>query len=212
MMTWEDGLRRAIAEGDEVGSEEIAIRALESGAEPRDVLERGAVAGIREAGRLWKEGEYFLPDIILAAEAFNQVMKRVEHLLQKEGTAKGRVLIGSVEGDAHDLGKNIVAAMLRASLYEVTDLGVNVPAVNFVKAAEEKNPGIIGLGAYMTTTMRVMPDVLKALEEAGLRDNVKVIVGGAAVTHGYATQIGADGYAADAVEAVELVNRLLGVS
>jgi len=211
-MTWEDELKRAVAEGDEVESEDIASRALESGADPRDVLEKGAVEGIREAGRLWQEGEYFLPDIILAAEALNRVIERVEPLLKKEGLAKGHVLIGSVEGDAHDLGKNIVVAMLRSSLYEVKDLGVNVPAEGFVSAVRESGSGVLGMGAYMTTTMRVMPDVLEALEKAGLRDGVKVIVGGAAVTADYAKQIGADGYAADAVEAVELVNRLLGVS
>ena len=211
-MDWEEQLLKAVAEGDEVKSEEIASRALESGADPREVLEKGGVAGIREAGRLWQEGEYFLPDIILAAEALNLVIERVEPLLEKEGLAKGRVLIGSVEGDAHDLGKNIVIAMLRASLYEVEDLGVNVPAEGFVSAVRKSGPGVLGLGAYMTTTMRVMPDVLEALEKAGLRDGVKVIVGGAAVTADYAERIGADGYAADAVEAVELVDRLLGVS
>lgn len=211
-MNWEEELAKAVAEGDEVSSEDIASRALESGADPREVLEKGAVEGIREAGRLWQEGEYFLPDIILAAEAFNQVIERVKPLIKKEGLAKGRVLIGSVEGDAHDLGKNIVVAMLRSSLYEVKDLGVNVPAERFVSAVRESGAGVLGIGAYMTTTMRAMPDVLEALETAGLRDGVKVIVGGAAVTADYARQIGADGYAADAVEAVELVNRLLGVS
>ena len=211
-MNWEEQLLKAVAEGDEVESEDIAVRALESGAEPRDVLERGAVAGIREAGRLWQEGEYFLPDIILAAEAFNQVMKRVEPLLQKEGLAKGHVLIGSVEGDAHDLGKNIVVALLRASLYAVEDLGVNVPAEKFVLAVRESGPDIVGLGAYMTTSMRGMSGVIKALEEADLRNRLKVIVGGAAVTADYADKIGADGYAADAVGAVALVDRLLGVS
>lgn len=211
-MNWEEELAKAVAEGDEVSSEDIASRALESGADPREVLEKGAVEGIREAGRLWQGGEYFLPDIILAAEAFNLVIERVKPLIKKEGLAKGRVLIGSVEGDAHDLGKNIVVAMLRSSLYEVKDLGVNVPAERFVSAVRESGAGVLGIGAYMTTTMRAMPDVLEALETAGLRDGVKVIVGGAAVTADYARQIGADGYAADAVEAVELVNRLLGVS
>ncbi len=211
-MNWEEELAKAVAEGDEVSSEDIASRALESGADPREVLEKGAVEGIREAGRLWQGGEYFLLDIILAAEAFNLVIERVKPLIKKEGLAKGCVLIGSVEGDAHDLGKNIVVAMLRSSLYEVKDLGVNVPAERFVSAVRESGSGVLGIGAYMTTTMRAMPDVLEALETAGLRDGVKVIVGGAAVTADYARQIGADGYAADAVEAVELVNRLLGVS
>jgi 5-methyltetrahydrofolate--homocysteine methyltransferase len=211
-MGWVEELARAVAEGDEVLSEDMASRALESGADPRDILQKGAVEGIREAGRLWREGEYFLPDVILAAEAFNRVMEKVEPLLEKEGLAKGRVIIGSVEGDAHDLGKNIVVAMLRSSLYEVEDLGVNVPAESFVSAARESRPAVVGMGAYMTTTMRAMPDVLGALEKAGLRDRVKVIIGGAAVTADYARRIGADGYAEDAMEAVTLVDKLLGVS
>ncbi len=212
-MDWEAGLSAAVAQGDEIKAEELAREALDAGAPPREVLEKGAVAGIDEAGRLWQEGEYFLPDVILATEAFNVVMGIVEPLLAGEdGARKGRVVLGSVEGDAHDLGKNIVAAMLRASLYEVLDLGVDVPAASFVEAAREQEPGIIGLGAYMTTTMRNMEGVITALEEAGLRSGVKIIIGGAPVTAEYADRIGADGYGADAVEAVRLAGRLLGVS
>lgn len=211
-MDWEEELSRAVAAGDEVRSEEVARGALDSGAPARDVLERGAVAGISEAGRLWHEGEYFLPDVVLAAEAFNQVMSLVQPLLPNDGTqAKGRVVLGSVEGDAHDLGKNIVAAMLRSNLYEVTDLGVDVSPERFVEAAEERNADVIGLGAYMTTTMRNMEKVMAALIVAGLRDRIKVIIGGAAATADYAERIGADGYGADAVEAVALADRLLGM-
>lgn len=211
-LDWEKELSDAVNTGDEVRAEEIARGALESGASPRDVLEKGAVAGIYEAGRLWQEGEYFLPDVILATEALNQVMALVEPLLEKDvGRARGRIVIGSVEGDAHDLGKNIVAAMLRSSLYEVVDLGVDVSPDRFVEAAREEEPGVIGLGAYMTTTMRGMEKVIAALEDAGLREKVKVVIGGAAVTADYARRIGADGYGADAVEAVALVDRLIGV-
>jgi 5-methyltetrahydrofolate--homocysteine methyltransferase len=197
--------------GEEVKADELARKALESGMAPRDVLQKGAVAGIYEAGKLWQEGEYFLPDVILATEAFNQVMKLVEPLLEgSDGESRGRVVLGSVEGDAHDLGKNIVGAMLRSSLYEVNDLGVDVTAERFVEAAKESRPDVIGLGAYMTTTMRGMEKVIAALEDAGLRDSVKVVIGGAAVTADYADRIGADGYGPDAVEAVSLVDRLTG--
>lgn len=212
-MVWEEELSGTVAGGDEVEAEKLARGALDSGAPAREVLEKGAVAGIDEAGRLWQEGEYFLPDVILATEAFNVVMKVVEPLLADEaGSARGKIVLGSVEGDAHDLGKNIVAAMLRSSLYEVFDLGVDVPAARFVEAARERGADIVGLGAYMTTTMRNMEGVIAALEEAGLRRSVKVIIGGAPVTEEYAGKIGADGYGADAVEAVGLVGRLLGVS
>lgn len=211
-MGWETELRQAISEGDEVKADEIAARALEEGASPKEVLEKGAVASIYEAGRLWQEGTYFLPDIILATEAYKLVMKRIEPLLASGDVSyKGKVVMGSVEGDAHDIGKNIVVALLRSASYEVVDLGVDVPLPEFVAQARELEADVLGMGAYMTTTMRGMAEVMRLLEEAGLRDGVKVIVGGAAVTREYAESIGADGYADNAAEAVELVDRLLGV-
>jgi len=211
-MDWEESLRQAISEGDEVKADEITARALEEGAAAKDILQKGAVAGIYEAGRLWQEGAYFLPDIILATEAFKEVMKRVEPLLASGDVSyKGKVVIGSVEGDAHDIGKNIVIALLRSSSYEVVDLGVDVPLRSFVDRAREEEADVLGMGAYMTTTMRGMEEVMRLLAEAGLRDKVKVIVGGAAVTRDYAGQIGADGYGDNAAETVELVDRLLGV-
>lgn len=212
-MDWEEDLPAAVTEGDEIRAEELAGAALGSGAPPREVLEKGAVAGIYETGRLWQEGDYFLPDVILSIEAFNKVMEMVEPLLAGDiASTKGKVVLGSVEGDAHDLGKNIVAAMLRSSLYEVIDLGIDVSAERFVEAARDMHPDVIGLGAYMTTTMRNMEGVITALREAGLRDSVKLIIGGAPVTAEYAERIGADGFGADAVGAVALVDRLLGVS
>ena len=210
-MSWEFELKQAICEGDEIGAGEAASRALEEGASPREILEKWAVPGIYEAGRLWQEGTYFLPDIILATEAYGEVMRLVEPLLASgEVSYKGRVVIGSVEGDAHDIGKNIVVAMLRSASYEVIDLGVDVPLRKFVDRARDLEADVLGLGAYMTTTMRGMEEVLRLLAEAGLRERVRVIVGGAAVTREYAAHIGADGYGDNAAEAVELVDRLLG--
>ena len=207
-----DELKQAISEGDEIKADEITAKALEEGAAPKDLLEKGAVAGIYEAGRLWQEGTYFLPDIILATEAYKEVMKRIEPLLKSGDVSyKGKVVIGSIEGDAHDIGKNIVIALLRSASYEVVDLGVDVPLASFVDKAREVEADVLGMGAYMTTTMRGMEEVMRLLAEAGLRDRVKVIVGGAAVTRDYAGQIGADGYGDNAAETVELVDRLLGV-
>ncbi len=211
-MDWETELKQAVSEGDEIKADEITAKALEEGVEPKDLLEKGAVAGIYEAGRLWREGEYFLPDIILATEAYKEVLQRIEPLLKSGDVSyKGRVVMGSVEGDAHDIGKNIVVALLRSASYEVIDLGVDVPLQDFVDKARELKADVLGMGAYMTTTMRGMEEVIRLLAEAGLRDKVKVILGGAAVTRRYAEQAGADGYGDNAAEAVELVDRLLGV-
>jgi 5-methyltetrahydrofolate--homocysteine methyltransferase len=208
-MDWETELKQAVSEGDEIKADEITAKALEEGVEPKDLLEKGAVAGIYEAGRLWREGEYFLPDIILATEAYKEVLQRIEPLLKSGDVSyKGRVVMGSVEGDAHDIGKNIVVALLRSASYEVIDLGVDVPLQDFVDKARELEADVLGMGAYMTTTMRGMEEVIRLLAEAGLRDKVKVILGGAAVTRRYAEQAGADGYGDNAVE---LVDRLLGV-
>lgn len=210
-MSWEEDLRRAVLEGDEISTVRIAGEALEAKANPQDILQRGA-EGIIEAGRLWQQGDYFLPDVILAAEAYREVMDRVAPLLEGDGAGgKGSVLIGSVEGDAHEIGKNIVVAILRSSGYRVVDLGVDVRAADFVEKVQELRPQILGLGAYMTTTMRRMPEVMDALQTAGLRDKVKVMVGGAPLTAEYAESIGADGYGADAYEALAVINRLLGV-
>jgi corrinoid protein of di/trimethylamine methyltransferase len=209
-MDWEADLKRAICEGDEVKADEIAVNALEGGANATDLLERGAVAGIYEAGRLWQAGEFFLPDIILATEAYKEAMKRIEpRLAGEERCYKGKVLIGTVEGDAHDIGKNIVIAMLRCASYEVVDLGVDVPMQEFVDKTRDLDPDVLGVGAYMATTLRNMEELIRALEEADLRGKTRVIVGGAAVTQDYADRVGADGYGNNAAETVELVDRLV---
>jgi corrinoid protein of di/trimethylamine methyltransferase len=213
MADWKKVLKAAVCKGDDEVAGDTVSRGLAEGVPPIELLQDGAVAGIYEAGKLWQSGEYFLPDVILAAEAFNVAMAKLEpELSEAEGATRGLVLLGSVPGDAHDLGKNIVAALLRSARYEVRDLGVDVPVERFVEAVRDDRPAVLGLGAYMTTTMRSMADIVDALVNAGVRDRVKVIVGGAAVTEAYALQIGADGYAANAMDAVELVDSLAGVS
>jgi 5-methyltetrahydrofolate--homocysteine methyltransferase len=212
-MGWEDELRRAVLEGDEIRAEEITMSLLKEGEIPLAILEKGAVAGIYEAGRLWQEGTFFLPDMILATEAYNIVSTTLEPMLAGcASPLKGTVVIGSVEGDAHEIGKKIVIAMLHCAAYQVEDLGVDVKAGEFVERVEKLRPVILGLGAYMTTTMRRMDEVIEALKEAGLRDEVKVMVGGAAVTAGFAESIGADGYAGDAMGAVRLADEWMGMS
>ncbi len=211
-MDFEVSLKQAVLEGDEIKAAEIAKEALGSGADPLALLQNGAVAGIREAGDIWHTGDYFLPDIILATEAYKEAAAMIEPLLAgAKILRRGKVLIGAVEGDAHDIGKSIVASLLKCASYEVVDLGVDVPLGEFVSKVREHSPDILGMGAYMTTTMRGMAEVMRLLEEAGLRDKVKVIVGGAAVTREYAGEIGADGYGEDAAAAIDLADKLMEV-
>ena len=213
MADWKKVLKDAVAKGDEDVAEDAAQRGINEGIPAIEMLQDGAVAGIYEAGALWQAGDYFLPDVILAAEAFNLAMKPLEPMITGvDAQPKARVVLGSVAGDAHDLGKNIVTALLRSARYEVIDLGVDVPTEKWVESVRDLKPAVLGMGAYMTTTMRNMADVLKALQAAGTRDRVKVIIGGAAVTDDYAKQIGADGYADNAMDAVSLVDGLLGAA
>ncbi len=210
-MDWEADLKRAICEGDEIKAGEIVEQALQEGAKALELLEGGAVAGIYEAGHLWKAGEFFLPDIILATEAYKEAMKGIEPRLANEERAyKGKVLIGTVEGDAHDIGKNIVIAMLRCSSYEVIDLGIDVPMQEFLDRTGAIQPDVLGVGAYMSTTLPKMEELVRSMESSDLGRKPRIIVGGAAVTSDYAEKLGAAGYATNAAETVELVDRLMG--
>jgi 5-methyltetrahydrofolate--homocysteine methyltransferase len=208
---WTKVLKDAVVKGDEDVAADATERGIDDGVPAVDLLHDGAVAGIYEAGSLWQDGEYYLPDVILAAEAFNVAMDRLGPMISGEDARpKAKVVLGSVAGDAHDLGKNIVSALLRSAGYEVTDLGIDVPTEKWVDAVRDLQPAVVGMGAYMTTTMRNMADVMKALADSGLLDRVKVILGGAAVTQDFATSINADGYAANAMDAVQLVDVLVG--
>jgi trimethylamine corrinoid protein len=210
-MDWEVELRKAVCEGKEIEAAEITGRALKEGADARKLLEKGAVAGVQEAGRLWQEEEYFLPDVVLAIEAYGEAVKELEpRLTRQEMPCKGKVIIGSLRGDTHDIGKNMVISLLRCSSYEVIDLGVDVPLRDFVDRTRELKPDVLGMGSFLTTTMRGMEEVIHLLRDEGLRDRVKVIVGGAAVSRDYAEHIGCDGYGENAAETVELVDELVG--
>lgn len=202
-------IREAVLEGDPVVT--MVEEALSStGAEV--ILEQAVVAGIREAGRLWQEGKYFLPDVVLAAESFKEAMRVLEPRIAGKEKEKAAVfLIGVVEGDMHDLGKSIVTAMLASGGFEVRDLGSNVPVQTFVDEVREHQPDIVGIGAYMSTTMLLIREVIEALSAAGLRDKVKVMVGGVPVTPMYAEDVGADGFGMDALEALEVARKLAGV-
>lgn len=202
-------IKEAIVNGDAGRAAELTRAALRGLVKPGSVLERGAVAGINEAGRLWNENQYFLPDVILSAEAFKAAMAVLEPQLGKGRAGKGKFLIAVVEGDMHDLGKSIVTAFLAGAGFEVVDLGVDVPTAAIIAKVKELRPAFLGLGAYMSTTMLTIKEVLRGLEEAGLRDKVKVLVGGAPTTQGFADEAGADAWGKDALDALSKVEALI---
>ncbi|MCX7975074.1 MAG: corrinoid protein [Candidatus Aminicenantes bacterium] len=205
----------AIIEGNQEEAIRLAEEALKLNLDPTEVIEKGYIPGIQKVGDLWEKGEYFLPELIASSEAMKAAMAILEPEIKKRDKglkAKGKVVIGTVEGDIHDIGKNIVASMLQASGFEVHDLGADVKLEKFIDKAEEVGADIIGLSALLTTTMIGQKKLVEILKERQLRERYKVIVGGAPVTAEWAKSIGADGYAENAVTAVHLVKELLGQS
>lgn len=211
-MTLEE-LKRAVLAGEEDKAAELSKKALEEGVDAARILNEALVPAMEIVGREYEEGKRYIPEMLISAEAMKAAMAVLRPRLVETGVKlKGRVVIGTVEGDLHDIGKNLVAMMLEGAGFEVIDLGVEVTADRFVEAVKEYEPDVLGMSALLTTTMIHMPEVIEALNKAGLRDKVKVIVGGAPVTQEYAEKIGADGYAPDAASAVEVVKRLLHIS
>lgn len=203
-------LARAVREGDEAGAGALARRALAAGIPPLQAIDAGLVPGIDEAGRLWDEGEYFLPELVAAAQAMKGAMAVLQPALADAGGGRGlgRVVIGTVEGDIHDIGKTLVGTLLAANGFEVHDEGADVPAERFVSRARSVDADLVCASALLTTTMARQKDLIAAARAAGLR--AKVCVGGAPVTRAWAEAIGADGFADNAVAAVALARRLVG--
>jgi 5-methyltetrahydrofolate--homocysteine methyltransferase len=205
------GLHEAILTGDASAASEAAGVALAAGVTPVAIISEGIGPAMAEVGRLFEEGEYFVPELLISARATKAVFAILRPLLVETGAKPaGRVLLGTVEGDLHDIGKNLVGAMLEGAGFEVVDLGVDIPAPRFVAAIREERPQIVGLSALLTTTMPAMKSTLEALDASGVRSGVKIMVGGAPVTQKYADSIGADGYGETATAAVELARRLIG--
>ena len=205
-------IRDAVLRGDAAAAAAAARQALEAGAEPIRIVSEAISPAMSEVGRLFEEGEYFVPELLIAARATKAVFEILRPLLAKSGVQPvGRVVLGTVRGDLHDIGKNLVAALLEGGGFEVSDLGVDVPPDRFVAAVREKQPQVLGLSALLTTTLPGMKTTLEALRSAGVRDSVKVMIGGAPVTASYAEAIGADGFADNAAAAVDLARRLVGV-
>jgi 5-methyltetrahydrofolate--homocysteine methyltransferase len=207
-------LKRAVIDGDTETVAKMCNDVIKAGIDPLEAIEKALVAAIRELGDKWIRGEAFIADLVAAADAMKvglAILK--EDLIKKGKTMKyvGRAVIGTVEGDIHDIGKTIVATLWETAGFEVIDLGVDVSPQKFVEAIKQYNPDIVGMSALMTTTMIKQKETIEAIKAAGLRDKVKIVVGGAPTTEEWAREIGADGWAPDAISAVELVKKLLGV-
>ena len=208
-----DALADGIMKGDVKVVESEVNKALNEGAEARDILVKGLIGGMSVVGERFKTGEMFLPEVLASAHAMHKGLGIIKPLLAKAGQkAMGRVVIGTVEGDIHDIGKRIVGFLLEGNGFEVIDLGVDVKAEAFAQAIGEHNPDILGMSALLTTTMLNMGKTIDLLKEKGLREKVKIMVGGAPITEEFAKSIGADGYAPEAGSAVELVKKVIAGS
>ena len=200
----------AILEGEKEAAEDVVRAALEAGMDPSQLLEQAMIPAMSEVGRLFEAGEYFVPEMLVSARAMQGGLSLLRPLLVKQGVQPaGRAILATVHGDLHDIGKNLVALMLEGAGFEICDLGVDVSTEKIILAVRERAPDILALSAMLTTTMTGMKTVIEALQTAGLRDQTKVIVGGAPVTELFAQRIGADGFAPDASRAVTLAKTLL---
>lgn len=208
-------LQKSVIDGDPEQASSYTHFLLEEGVDPLKIIDRALVPGIQFTGEQFSCGEMFLPDLMLASEAMQTSLKVCNPELQRRGVVRqslGRVVLGTVSGDIHEIGKNLVGTLLSANGFEVFDLGVNVPIETFIQKAQELNADLVGISALLTTTMDGQRKVIEAMEQVHLRPTVKVIIGGAPVTEGWAKEIGADGYSEDAIGAVELAKQLLNIS
>jgi len=202
----------ALIMGDRKKVKELIELALNEGISPEIILNEALIAGMNVVGEKFKNNEFYVPEVLVAARAMKTGMEILKPFLSKSsGVMRGRIVIGTVKGDLHDIGKNLVAMMLEGAGYEVIDLGIDVEPEKFLSAINTYNPDILGMSALLTTTMPYMRTTIEVLEKAKVRDKVKIIVGGAPVTEDFAKEIGADGYADDAASSVDLVNRLMGI-
>ena len=201
---------QAVLEGDAPTAASQVQAALDAGTPAGEILNNGCIAAMAEVGRLFEEGEMFVPEMLIAARAMQAGMNILKpHLAEGEIVSAGKAIIGTVAGDLHDIGKNLVGMMMEGAGFEVVDLGTDVSADDFVAAVKEHAPDLIGMSALLTTTMPSMTATVEALTEAGLRDSVKVLIGGAPVTQAFADEIGADGFAPDASSATRKAKALL---
>ena len=207
-----DAISQAVESGDDKEATALVKEALAEGMPALDILEKGLVPGIQALGKLFKDGQAYLPEVLISCRAMGAGVQELKpHIAEAAVRSKGIIVLGTVEGDLHDIGKNLTKLMLESNGFSVEDLGVDVPADSFVKAARERNANIVGMSALLTITMTYMPEVIKALGEAGLREKVKVLIGGAPITREFADEIGAEGFAEDCASAVDEAARLMGL-
>lgn len=206
-------LTKGVVDGDDDAVAEHTKKAIEMGIDPLEIINNGLTKGIEIVGEHFGTGYYFLPDLILGAKAMEAGISILEPLLgEKKQKFIGRVVMGTVEGDLHEIGKNIVTMMLKTAGFEVFDIGVDVKSSLFVDKIEELKPDIVGISALLTTTVERQREIIDILTEKGIRDQVKIIIGGAPINQAWADQIGANGYAEDANTAVEVAKDLMGVN
>ncbi len=205
-------LREAVIVGDAAAAVSAARKALDEGINPVDLVAQGIGPAMGEVGRLFEEGEYFVPELLISARATKEIFQLIRPILAQTGAKpKGRIVLGTVQGDLHDIGKNLVAAMLEGDGFEVTDLGVDVPPEKIINAVKDNQAQIVGLSALLTTTLPAMKTAIEAMRAAGIGSDVKIMVGGACVTKNYAEAIGADGYGENASASVDVARRLIAV-
>ena len=201
----------SILNGDEKSALQVTNEALDQGANPSELITRWMIPAMDEVGRLFEAQDYYVPELLLAGRAMKAALEPLRPLLAASGAQPtGRVVLGTVKGDLHDIGKNLVGSMLEGAGFEVFDLGIDVPSEKFVQAAREHQADIVALSALLTVTMPEMEKAIEALRSAGIRGRVKVLIGGAPVSRGYAEQIGADGYGDNASSAVTMARALMG--
>jgi len=200
----------AVIKGDAETADDLTRKAVDEGVEPLDIINQGLIGGMDVVGKRFKAGDMFVPEVLMSAKAMKAGMNIVRPLLlEGDMPSAGKVLLGTVSGDLHDIGKNLVGMMMESGGLDIVNLGTDTSPEEFVEAVKEHKPDVIGMSALLTTTMLSMKDTIEVLEEEGLRDSVKIIIGGAPVTQDFADEIGADGWAPDAAAAKDLALMLL---
>ncbi len=203
-------LEEAVQKGNHKTVEEDVGDALKNGIEPLVILEKGLVPGMQALGKLFKDGEVYLPEILIASRAMNMGVEKLKpHLEGLDRSSKGKILLGAIEGDLHDIGKNLVRMMLEGNGFQVYDIGIDISPEMFVREAKDKSPDIIAISSLLTTTMTSIPKVVKAINKAGLGNRVKILIGGAPITREFAEEVGAEGFAPDCASAVDEAIRLM---
>lgn len=209
-MTTLEELSKAVIDGDYEKSQFLVKDLIAQKVGLQEILNEGLIHGMNYVGEQFKQGEFFVPEVMMSARAMQTGLNIIEPLMSRtDGDYKGTVIIGTVQGDVHDIGKNLVTMMLKGGGYKVYDLGTDIKPERFVSEVREKKPDILAMSCLLTTTMKYMKTTVEEIKKAGLRDNVKIVVGGAPITQAYASQIGADGYSKDAASAVDVVKGLV---